>query len=86
MQQEKGQRKQDRTEGKIATPPKPKLQAPNPSPSSIRTAHERIKFLFTPEPGLLLPDPYVGLAPIPLIPTNMRTTSASTKASEREWK
>ena len=78
----------------IVVPPEPKLQAPSPPSASTRTARERVKFLFTqksdyfsPSPDLGgdeegdLLDPYVGLVPIPLVPTNMRTISASTKVS-----
>ena len=79
----------------IVAPPEPKSQALNPPPAPIRTARERVKFLFTQNPDYFspspdlggdeegdLPDPYVGLAPIPLMPTNMRTISASTKESD----
>jgi hypothetical protein len=79
----------------IVSPPEPKIQAPNPPPAPIRTARERVKFLFTQNPDYFSPspvlggdeeedllDPYAGLAPIPLMPTNMRTISTSTKASE----
>ena len=74
--------------------PKSKSQAPNPPHAPTRTARERIAFLFTQNPDYFSPspalegdeegdllDPYVGLASIPLIPTNMRTISTSTKAS-----
>ncbi len=83
-----------KTKPAIAVPPEPKLQDPNPPPASTRTARERIKFLFTQNPDYFSPspdlggdeegdlhDPYVGLVPIPLMPTNVRTISASTKAS-----
>ena len=79
----------------IATvsPPERKLQAPSP-PAPIRTTREHVKFLFTQKPDYFSPspdlggdeeedflDPYAGLASISLMPTNMRTISASTKAS-----
>ena len=83
-----------KTKAATVAPPKPKLQPPNPPPAFTSTARERIKFLFTQNPDYFSPspdlggdeegellDPYVGLAPIPLMPTNIRTISATTKAS-----
>jgi len=83
-----------KTDTTIASPPEPKLRTPNP-PAPVRSARERVKFLFTQQPDYFSPspdlggdeegdllDPYAGLASIPLIQTNMRTISASTKASE----
>jgi hypothetical protein len=74
-------------------PPKPRSKAPNPPPAPTRTARERAKFLFTQNLDYFSPspslggdeegdlDPYAGLTSIPLMPTNVRTISASTKAS-----
>jgi hypothetical protein len=78
----------------VVGPSKSKPQAHNPPPAATRTANERARFLFTQTPDYFSPspsladddeedllDPYAKLAPIPLMPVNKRTTSASTKAS-----
>ena len=44
-----------KTRPTIVAPPEPKLQAPNPPPAPIRTARERVKFLFTQNPDYFSP-------------------------------